>query len=370
MAEQPSYPLYDIDEIFASLSISEQEYIENGTPIHKRKNTNSKSTTTSTGSAAPLTTETSAPTIYRYTQGQSRSYTADWAEAGNATQGIAHTSVQAVHREPKSPTSKRRGDEARHSTIGVPFSLHQGYATLAAAQRAFALAHANGWTRTTGSCAASSSPVHADAAPKPLPDSGQLIPTALTEASQTQKWYVVYAGINPGLFASNLECALNVLGVPGSLHESFTDLRRQRKEASATQPMEGDVDADVDEPPAGWVVWEDFILLPEFQQFHQYASLLLPRWLQCDPKNPAELAELQRILGGHPTTHNFELVSNETVLEYWRVRKHNWPEWAEELADYRDFLNEHSEAELKELERQARAREQTSSQQILPKGGF
>jgi hypothetical protein len=88
-------------------------------------------------------------------------------------------------------------------TSGVRFSLQQGYTSVAAAHAAFELAQRNGWT-----CRDASWPVaprSASQAPLPLTDdpastSSSTPPSPFTHVASGDAWYVVYAGVNPGVF--------------------------------------------------------------------------------------------------------------------------------------------------------------------------
>lgn len=84
-------------------------------------------------------------------------------------------------------------------TKGVPFALHQGYSTLAAAQAAFDVAHANHWT-----CALAGwlPLLHVPAAPQPLAHEPRVHEVLLCTQETNAPWYVVYSGVNPGVFAT------------------------------------------------------------------------------------------------------------------------------------------------------------------------
>jgi hypothetical protein len=93
-------------------------------------------------------------------------------------------------------------------TSGVRFSLQQGYSIVEHAHAAFEFAHRNGWTCRSAAWAAT--PVSRADAPLPLPESDSDTPpshnSVLGRRPPAGRWYVVYAGINPGVFAT--QCVL------------------------------------------------------------------------------------------------------------------------------------------------------------------
>ncbi|KAJ7481677.1 hypothetical protein FB451DRAFT_1394310 [Mycena latifolia] len=157
------------------------------------------------------------------------------SEAAEATQGISATHVQRL--TPHSPRrrSKKaayvvfRGritgvfptwKDAEQATSGVRFSLHQGYLSHAQATAAFEFARLQGWTSDVDHSWANT-PISSSQAPLPVPSDGlETRHSALSIRLAGDPWYVVYAGINPGVFPTYVECALNVLGIRASVHES------------------------------------------------------------------------------------------------------------------------------------------------------
>ncbi|KAJ7173535.1 hypothetical protein C8R46DRAFT_1215466 [Mycena filopes] len=238
-------PLYDIDEIFAALSLEEQakltigrastpppSYAEevfnpapNSSPPRRREP--SPPNTPAPNSSQPTA---SSPTVYEITTPTKTTFSTDWSEAAAATQA---SSVRAVRKTRK--RSKKaayvvfRGRsvgvfklwaEVLEATSGVRFALHQGYTTLEAAENAFHLALINGWACDSQSWRAT--PIQRSQAPLPLADDPTTVSPEtpnLLPRSPGDPWYVVYAGINPGVFGSSLECALNVLGIKSSVHD-------------------------------------------------------------------------------------------------------------------------------------------------------
>ncbi|KAJ7484053.1 hypothetical protein B0H11DRAFT_2231787 [Mycena galericulata] len=251
--DEPSgWPSYDIDETLAGLTLEEEE--EEKAWLASRSRTaatpppltpDPPSTPVKPSSrAAPSLPVTPArntdappnPTIYRFSSPKKSGYTPDWSEAGSATQGSPSSHVQVV----RPPNKNRKKNQAyvvlayvvfRGRTIGVMqswpevqaaisgvrFALHQGYPSLDLAKSAFEFAHLHGWTSQGGSWSAL--PLSLSCAPSPV-DAEQSAAPTLMHRSPDDPWYVVYAGINPGVFPTNVECALNVLGIRASLHES------------------------------------------------------------------------------------------------------------------------------------------------------
>ncbi|KAJ7680868.1 hypothetical protein DFH06DRAFT_1120453 [Mycena polygramma] len=193
----------------------------------------------STSTAAAAASSSAAYTFHSPTRcGQ----TVHWSEAAHATQGVAHSSVHG------SPRAKRHGKkvayvvfrgrrvgvchtwaEAEAATSRVRFALHQGYSTTARADAAFEVAQANGWICSSDSW--SPVPVPSSLAPKPWPHQT----TALCAREDADPWYVVYCGVNPGIFATSVECALNVLGIHGSTHQRFPSFEEARDDFRRAQ---------------------------------------------------------------------------------------------------------------------------------------
>ncbi|KAJ7137328.1 hypothetical protein C8R43DRAFT_955536 [Mycena crocata] len=153
--------------------------------------------------------------------------------AGSATQGAPRSHVHVVHHS--TPTRKKhvkkaayviyRGinigvrltwSETKPLVSGVSNCIFHGYASVAEAQAAFSYAQVRSWMRVIGSARAAAIPI-ADL-PQPLLEN----PLTWSETLD-DTWYIVYAGILPGVYRSHLECQLNTLGISGALHESIID---------------------------------------------------------------------------------------------------------------------------------------------------
>jgi hypothetical protein len=88
-------------------------------------------------------------------------------------------------------------EQAKHATSGVRFALHQGYPSREDATRAFEFARRKGWT--CASLAWVTGPVSGGDAPQPVvQEDGAAV--LLSGCQIGDPWYVVYAGINPGVF--------------------------------------------------------------------------------------------------------------------------------------------------------------------------
>ncbi|KAJ7468814.1 hypothetical protein FB451DRAFT_1177559 [Mycena latifolia] len=193
-----------------------------------------------------------ATTLYRFRAPAAAGYSPDWSEVGHATQGTPNSHVRAVSKHPKPRTKKGayavfRGreigvfltwDDVKNTISGVSFSLQQGYPSKARARVAFKFAQRNSWTcRANSSSALRLSPSNAPLPVLEDPTSNDPSST-LVNREPSDPWYIVYAGINLGVFGTrsetfllpralpnlllppSLECSLNVLGIKSSLHDS------------------------------------------------------------------------------------------------------------------------------------------------------
>ncbi|KAJ7606435.1 hypothetical protein B0H17DRAFT_1221755 [Mycena rosella] len=176
-----------------------------------------------------------APAKCIYSSPTRAGYSDDWSQAGHTSQGSPNSHVHALHKTRKPHSKKgtyavfRSGtigvliswDQVVASTSGVRFALYQGYPTRAIALAAFEWALACGWTSADPS--PSIAPISSSEAPLLITPLPAILPdirdSVLAPRSPGNPWYVVYAGINPGIFASSIECALNVLGIASSLHK-------------------------------------------------------------------------------------------------------------------------------------------------------
>ncbi|KAJ7849476.1 hypothetical protein B0H13DRAFT_1906154 [Mycena leptocephala] len=173
---------------------------------------------------------TERPTIYHFESPTRRGCTTEWSVAGSATQGVAHAHVHAVQTGARrQKTSKaayvvfcglRVGAfmtwrETSHLVTRVRNSIYRGYPSVAEAHAAFDYASARSWVRVSGAPAVAAIPQ----LPQPTHGADRTNPLN-GNVSGSDRWYIVYHGITPGVYRSHLECQLNTLGVRGALHES------------------------------------------------------------------------------------------------------------------------------------------------------
>ncbi|KAJ7035428.1 hypothetical protein C8F04DRAFT_1258980 [Mycena alexandri] len=179
--------------------------------------------------------------VYQFQTPTRSGRTREWSEASHHTQGVPHALVRTIQ-SPTTPRTKKRGaytvfygrqpgvfkhwfgvGGAQVQVTGVPSAVHQGYATVAEAEAAFNYALERSWVAVRGSRPPSPSELPQTAIPTlPLPqDLTVSIHNPLHGASpSTPKWYIVYTGISPGIYASYLECALNTLGLSSARYDS------------------------------------------------------------------------------------------------------------------------------------------------------
>ncbi|KAJ7893751.1 hypothetical protein B0H13DRAFT_2339566 [Mycena leptocephala] len=181
-------------------------------------------------------TNHSGSTVYVYNSPTRRGRTTDWATAGSATQGVARSSVHAVHKSPKKKSTTKQAyvvfqglrcgifltwSDADPLVTGISSAIHRGYSTIADAEAAYAYAQARGWTRSFD---APLRPIPVLPQPVALDDPNQVNPLHGTERLDN-RWFIVYSGISPGVYHSHLECQLNTMGLRGALHESVVGKR-------------------------------------------------------------------------------------------------------------------------------------------------
>ncbi|KAJ7024359.1 hypothetical protein C8F04DRAFT_1192483 [Mycena alexandri] len=178
-------------------------------------------------------------------------------EASHLTQGVAGARVRAVRLAP-SPRSKRgaytvfyghrpgvfehwtgpAGAEAQ--VKGVKGAIYQGYSSQREAEAAYRYAWERGWTMVRPSSSSNPQPP-IPALPEPSQSPVDGIPNPLHgSAASNPRWHVVYAGINPGIYASYLECALNTLGLKSSAYQS-ADSRKEAEQYWVAALANGDV---------------------------------------------------------------------------------------------------------------------------------
>ncbi|KAJ7825524.1 hypothetical protein B0H13DRAFT_2374918 [Mycena leptocephala] len=229
-------PLYDIDQLVANLTLEDPPT----TPTKpKRKKENEGPPPASPPAPPPIAAPPGysahnpsiAPSpLYRFESPTKAGYTRHWSEAAHATQGIPNSRAQALHKPPKGRGPKKaayvvfRGrstgvflswKEVERETSRLRFAVYQGYTSVEQATAAFDLAQRR--------------------APSPIPEDAEQAPAPLFPRAH-DRYYVVFAGLNPGVFATNVECALNVLGIPSCIHNSvdcYQQARDMFREAKA-----------------------------------------------------------------------------------------------------------------------------------------
>ncbi|KAJ7163983.1 hypothetical protein C8R43DRAFT_1122944 [Mycena crocata] len=270
--ERLEYPLYDIDELepptppaspppsyhlaelLTNMTLEDEASVPGppspATPPpvtpelpHTPEHPLTRSAPTTPARRSHISSGPSTPAkLYSYYSPHASGITQHWSKAANATQGTSRSShVHAIYQTPKRRHKNEayvvyRGhssgvfdnwEEVRLSTTGVRFALHQGYPTIEAAERAFKVAEDNGWTSTDTNTWLST-PISITHAPLPLPPTGTVPTSDLFTRRPDDPWFIVYSGVNPGVFPSNLECQLNVLGIHNSAHESVIGLENAR----------------------------------------------------------------------------------------------------------------------------------------------
>ncbi|KAJ7506695.1 hypothetical protein B0H11DRAFT_1903480 [Mycena galericulata] len=189
---------------------------------------------------------------YAYHSPTKSGRTTDWSEAAHYSQGVAGGSVQRVVKGSEAPHPKPTayavfygrtpGTYNRWSgpggagaqVAGVSGALYQGYPTAQEAAAAFRYALTRGWTGER--------PVPTGTVTRPIPSLPVpvLPPVSLHNPLHGDagcvdgRWYIVYAGIMPGIYRSYLECALNTLSIRGAVHDSAdSESEAQRRWAAA-----------------------------------------------------------------------------------------------------------------------------------------
>ncbi|KAJ7666204.1 hypothetical protein DFH06DRAFT_1127332 [Mycena polygramma] len=171
------------------------------------------------------------PTLYQFESPTRRGLTTEWSIAGSATQGVPGAHVRAVQKRPRKKKNapaaaytvfrgRKTGvsltwEEVKPLVIGARGAIYRSYTTVEAAHAAYTYAWARSWVRSTNDPLGAGIP-HL---PAPVPDASKHNPLHAPE--DDGKWYIVYWGINPGVYGSHLECQLNTIGVRGALHESI-----------------------------------------------------------------------------------------------------------------------------------------------------
>ncbi|KAJ7202753.1 hypothetical protein GGX14DRAFT_399134 [Mycena pura] len=144
--------------------------------------------------------------------------TTHWYRAAHATQGVAGSGVRAVV---KSPRNKRQKHAAFVVFWGHSPGVKETWAETQAATSKF-------------SCAIYQVPLDIARIPTPVPDDRASIARLCSSRHSTDYWYVCFKGVNPGVFSTWIECALNIHGVKNATHQSFEryDIARREYETA------------------------------------------------------------------------------------------------------------------------------------------
>ncbi|KAJ7201936.1 hypothetical protein B0H12DRAFT_1244119 [Mycena haematopus] len=256
MAANDSVPLYDLDELLAGLSLEDETSTSCFSTRSPHLAPSSLPSISVPPPPAPKTPSCppwrSSATVYAFTTPAESGTTTQWSEAGTLTQGSPQSSVRLLYKRKRSRPKRvayvvfhgvRIGvfdqwADVQDATNGVPFALHQGYSTRAGAEAAFELAQTNNWTCVLASWFPKL--ISSSLAPTPVRhESGG--DQRLCEREPDAPWYVVYRGVNPGIFSTQyVECQLNVLGISGAVYESVPTYAEARRKLAHTRER-GDV---------------------------------------------------------------------------------------------------------------------------------
>ncbi|KAJ7168432.1 hypothetical protein C8R46DRAFT_1217836 [Mycena filopes] len=186
--------------------------------------------------APPLPRTPSRPNsrLYAYQTPVDQGVTRSWPEAAARTQAVPSASPLRLMPRGKS-SRKNRGyavffgldigafkswHDVQPLVIGVSCSLYQGYSTFAQATAAFDYAARVGWTRIIRPSSVLT--INSALLRLPNPVSAHDGATPLHPGTEEGgSWYVVYSGMTPGVYGSYLECAINTIGLPSAVHDSF-----------------------------------------------------------------------------------------------------------------------------------------------------
>ncbi|KAJ7229600.1 hypothetical protein C8J57DRAFT_1251787 [Mycena rebaudengoi] len=178
------------------------------------------------------------PRLYRFQSPAKSGTTSEWSEASHFSQGVPDGRVASIRKPPKCPRKKNEAYAVFHGRIpGVYIewfgsrgaeaqvkhthgALFQGYHSLVAAQEAFEYANDRNWTGTRTSRPPSPTDERPVPAAMPTPTSQTAVHNPLQGKSNSNAWFIVYAGITPGIYESQLECALNTVGLRCASYDS------------------------------------------------------------------------------------------------------------------------------------------------------
>ncbi|KAJ7049307.1 hypothetical protein C8F01DRAFT_1093494 [Mycena amicta] len=105
------------------------------------------------------------------------------------------------------------------ATSGFRFAVFHGYPDIPSAERAYSYALAQGYTTTTAQERGLALPL-ARIPASILGANNSIDEARLLGRSEDEPWYIVYQGVNPGVYPTYLEAALNTNGVRLAAHDS------------------------------------------------------------------------------------------------------------------------------------------------------
>ncbi|KAJ7053018.1 hypothetical protein C8F01DRAFT_1090098 [Mycena amicta] len=174
---------------------------------------------------APVASSQSSTALYSFPSSTGNTRSTNWAQAATeakAAKGVA-TAIRRNRQKKPRPVAYMvaRGhrvcvssswDEVKRLTDGFSHNLFEGYPSLATAQAALEWLQ----SRRLTSSSQSWSPREEDI-PLPCNSADDLAGHGPREPSDA--WHIVYVGINPGVFPTSAEAAVNVVGVKGGLRD-------------------------------------------------------------------------------------------------------------------------------------------------------
>ncbi|KAJ7817583.1 hypothetical protein B0H13DRAFT_2379567 [Mycena leptocephala] len=184
----------------------------------------------SVANSPPVTPQRHNPQLYEFHSPQNPD--SPWNGRRLPTTRKAHQAAESrPYSSRQSPIPK--GVPTSSSTAVNPVSIHNGRAPLSGTQAAYEYAQAHHWTGVRGLSppSARSQPSGISALPIPV---DPLAPTTNplhgnTDHFAQNRWYIVYAGITPGIYLSFLESSLNTIGLSRAASDSTTSLEEARR---------------------------------------------------------------------------------------------------------------------------------------------
>ncbi|KAF8146730.1 hypothetical protein K438DRAFT_1944429 [Mycena galopus ATCC 62051] len=130
-------------------------------------------------------------------------------------------------------------------------------------------------------------------------------------------------------------------------------LREKRKEVTEERNSRGET-------------YEEFMA-----QFREFCNKVKAVHLHVDFEDANEVAAVEKFLASNPSIEDLPAY-DEDYIEYLYRRQERYPEWREELADYRDIVAENTPEELDRLQAEARLKLPTTRDMASEKcsGGY